>query len=197
MLAARGAHTSTTALFWGPPEMQLIYGVDAALRAAGFRTARAPNARELITFEDDTVLGMVAVYASAEALVEQWRAEQDAFLRENAAMLRRDPAKAWNAYAIFLTAAPAERTASQLLEIESDVVATRKIARAGILTEADVLAALAPVLPLRLAGGHTAAGVEASMANNLEADERRLFDLVREHEGDARRVVTWLVDSVQ
>ncbi len=196
-MAERGVPTSTTATSWGRPEMQLIYGIDAALRAAGFRTARAPDARELITFEDDTVLGVAAVYASAEALAEQWRADQDAFLRENAAMLRRDPGKAWNAYAIFLTAAPAERTAGQLLEIESNVVATRKIARAGILTEADVLAALAPVLPLRLAGGHSAAGVEASMANNLEADERRLFDLVREHEDDERRVVTWLVDSVQ
>lgn len=196
-MAALGAPTSTTATHWGRPEMQLIYGVESVLRDAGFRTSRASDARELITFEDDTLLGIAVVYASAESLVEQWQADQDAFLRANAAMLRRDRAKAWNTYAIFLTAAHADRAASQLLEIESDVVATRKIARAGIVTPADVRGALSPVLPLVQAGGQHVAGVEASMAEKLDADERRMFDLVREHAGDARRVVTWLVDTDQ
>jgi hypothetical protein len=71
--------------------MQLLYDVETVLRGAGFRTARAHDVEDTITFEDETILGFTTVYASAEDIVANWRMQQDRFLRKNASQLRRDP----------------------------------------------------------------------------------------------------------
>jgi hypothetical protein len=175
--------------------MQLLHEAESLLRAAGFRTARAPTMEDSIVFEDETVLGFVAVHAGIADMIAQWKAQQDAFLRTHAAGLRRDPSKAWNTYSVFLTAAPVDQAAWEMLGIESDVAATRKIIRGGLITRADVREALAPLLPL--VAGHTTAesSVDALLAEKLGQDERALFNLVRERSTDDRQVVDWIIET--
>lgn len=174
--------------------MQLLYEAEAVLRAAAFRTTRAPATDDTIVFEDDTILGFVAVHPGVEEMVARWRGQQDAFLRSNAANLRRDPSKAWNAYSIFLTAAPVDQNAWEMLGIEADVAATRKIVRGGIITPPDVRDALAPVLPLAANRG-AATNVDTLLFEKLTPDEAALFDLVRDRTADERRVVAWIVET--
>ncbi len=177
--------------------MQLLYEVEAVLQAAGFRIARTPEARgefaDRVLFEDDTLLGFVVVLPSVSDVVARWRNTQDDFLRTHAANLRRDPLKAWTTYSVFLTAEPVE-DASALLEIEADVAATRKIVRGGILTQVDVRAALAPLLPLAGASGMSDS-VESALSAKLSNDEGKLFELVREPTGAELRVMAWLTES--
>jgi len=177
--------------------MQLIYEVEAVLQAAGFRVARRPEAPagvgDRVLFEDDTVLGFVVVLPSVSDVVAQWRSAQDEFLRTHAANLRRDPLKAWTTYSVFMTAAPVE-DASALLEIEADVAATRKIARAGILTQVDVRTALAPLLPL--AGARSSSdSVDSALLAKLSDEEGKLLELIREPAGAELRVMAWLRES--
>ena len=177
--------------------MQLIYEVESALQAAQFRVARTPEVRgeldDLVLFEDDALLGFAAVLPSVSDILAKWRGAQDEFLRANATNLRRDPLKAWTAYAVFLTAEPVE-DATELLAVEADVAATRKIVRAGILTAADVRAALAPLLPLAGARG-APEGVESALSGKLSDEEGKLFELVRKPAGAELRVMAWLSDS--
>lgn len=177
--------------------MQLIYEVESALQVAGFRVARAPEARgaldSRVLFEDETLLGFAAVLPSEQDILAKWRGAQDEFLRANAKNLRRDPLKAWTTYAVFLTADPVE-DAAPLLAIEADVAATRKIVRAGILTAADVRAALAPLLPLAGARG-APENVESALSDKLSDEEGKLFELVRDPSGAELRVMAWLAES--
>lgn len=175
--------------------MQLLYEVDAVLRAAEFRTVRPAETPDTVVFEDDTILGFVAVYAGVEELITQWKNQQDGFLRGNAARLRRDPSKAWNTYSVFLTAAPVDQSAWETLGIESDMTATRKIVRGGIITVHDVRDALGPILPL--VAGRTTSGerVDALLKEKLTRDEAVLFDLVRDQTADEHRVANWAVET--
>jgi hypothetical protein len=175
--------------------MQLLYEVETVLRSAGFRTVRPDGVDDRIEFEDNTILGFVAVHVGADEMVARWREQQDGFLRTHAAGLRRDPSKAWNTYAVFLTATPVGHSAWELLGIESDVAATRKIVRGGIITPADVRDALGPVLPLALGGAGRSGDVDALFNEKLTAEEATLFELVRDPGVDDRRLVTWLVEG--
>lgn len=175
--------------------MQLLYEVDAILRAAAFRTARPSAVRDTVVFEDDTILGFVAVHAGAEELIARWKDQQDTFLRNHAASLRRDPSKAWNTYSVFLTAAPVDQNAWEMLGIESDVTATRKIVRGGIITAGDVRDALGPILPLVAGRSSGETSVDALLAEKLSQEESTLFQLVRDRTGDERRLVNWIVEN--
>lgn len=177
--------------------MQLLYEVKTVLRSAGFRVAQGDGGEDQLEFEDDTILGFVGVHASVTDLVTRWREQQDTFLRTHAAKLRRDPSKAWNAYAILLTDAPVEDEGWKLLGVESDLAATRKIVRGGIITSEDLRAALAPVLPLAAVAGVGEASTEASFAERLGAEESTLFALIRDKNVDDRGVVTWLLEGAQ
>jgi hypothetical protein len=173
--------------------MQLLYEAESILRSSGFRIARAGALGDTVIFEDETVIGFVAIHLSGEEIVARWRDQQDLFLRTNAAQLRRDPSKAWNVYAVFLTAAPVDERAWEMLGIETDVNATRKIVRGGIITRADAVQALAPILPLAIdtigAGGQSA---DAALLAKLGPEERELFERMSATNVDEQRVVNWL-----
>ena len=83
-------------------------------------------------------------------LLNGWKEAEDAFLRDRASGLRRDRRKAWNVYSIFLT--PERAFAAQerdLVLVEENFQATRKIARAGIATDRDIENALGVLFPIR------------------------------------------------
>lgn len=117
------------------------------LSAAGYDvTSTTGNVR----FEDASVLGFVAEFASVAALLDEWIHAEETFLREHAVELRRDRRKAWNVYSILLTQerASAEQT-KRLIAVEENFQATRKIARAGIAIDRDIDNALGVLLPIR------------------------------------------------
>lgn len=175
--------------------MQLIYEVEAIFRSNGFRVARAKDLEDTVIFEDETILGFVAVYTSADDIVAHWRGKQDLFLRKNAPQLRRDPSKAWNTYAIFLTAAPVDQRAWDLLGVESDMHATRKIVRGGIITRADAVQALAPILPLTVVSqGFANLSPDRALREKLGPDEYTLFEMMSTPDLDEQGVIAWLTE---
>ena len=103
-----------------------------------------------VRFEDASVLGFVAEFATVAALLDEWKNAEETFLREHAVELRRDRRKAWNVYSILLTheRASAEQT-ERLIAVEENFQATRKIARAGITIDRDIDNALGVLLPIR------------------------------------------------
>ncbi len=103
-----------------------------------------------LMFESDTVLGFVLGYADAATLIERWRLQSQHILKTAQFGLRRAEVKAWNAYLILLAEAAADYGPSVTLStIEEDLTGTRKIARAGIVTDMDARGALLPLLSMQ------------------------------------------------
>jgi hypothetical protein len=128
-------------------------------------------AADELRFEDASVLGFVAEFQTVRDLLEGWQAEQERFLRSNAAALRRDRRKAWNVYSILLTREQASEEQSRaLVAVEEDFGSTRKVARAGVITDRDIERALGVLLPIR----HR---VSLSSENALGVLARRLDSL--------------------
>jgi hypothetical protein len=72
--------------------------------------------------------------------------------------------KAWNAYAVLISAAEANYSESVVLSaIEENLVGVRKIARAGVRDVADVRDALLPLLPLQSAPKLEAVDMDAEI----------------------------------
>jgi hypothetical protein len=120
------------------------------LETAGYDVFRNPGDEAELLFEDASLLGLLCVCPSAGFIAENWRRRQDRFLRETAQALRNSPEKAWNTYLVLLTTeATTDDHVRTLAMIEEDFTAMRKIAMSGVLSENDVLHALAPLLPTR------------------------------------------------
>jgi hypothetical protein len=129
----------------------LLNQSEIALRRAGYDTWPWSNGLvPVICFENDTVVGFVHVFADADDLHSRWLAAQATALDRHATALRRAGDKAWNVYSIFLTASSAPASIARAIErIEEDFTMTRKIARTGVVTAADVARALLPLLPIQ------------------------------------------------
>jgi hypothetical protein len=103
-----------------------------------------------LAFEGDTVLGFVLEFSDTRNLIEHWRSHSQQVLKASQFGLRRAEAKAWNAYLILLTTEPADYGAAITLSaIEEDLTGTRKIARAGVISELDARATLLPLLAIQ------------------------------------------------
>lgn len=101
-------------------------------------------------FEDEAVAGFVHFFPDVDSLISRWKESEMAVLRRYAASLRAGGDKSWNIYSILLcseNASPAQAVA--LDAIEEDFEATRKIARTGVQTMSDAMAALQPLLPIQ------------------------------------------------
>ena len=177
--------------------MQLLHDAAIVLRGADFQTERDTSGQEILYFEDANLVGFIAESASVSDLLSAWRAQQDAFLKRSASALRRDPLKAWNIYAIFLTqGTPSSEETRELLAIEEDFTATRKIARAGVLSRTELSQAIAPILPLSASAVVDPRDSEGRLRERLDTDERALFDLIREGRTDEGRIIAWLLERV-
>jgi len=129
--------------------MDLNYEAQKILDEAGYHTARSAE-KEWLLFEDETLFGFISIATSVADIIATWEQSQDSFLARNAIQLRSFPAKAWNAYSIFITDAecpPARKT--DILKIEEDFRGTRKIVQAEIASSDELYAALFPLLPIK------------------------------------------------
>lgn len=121
------------------------------LDQAGYSVTSMNNVtRDVLTFEGDTVLGFVLEFPDTRTLIEQWRNHSQQVLKESQFGLRRAEAKAWNAYLILTTTEPADYAAAITISaIEEDLTGTRKIARAGVVSEFDARGVLLPLLAIQ------------------------------------------------
>ena len=127
--------------------MRILDAAAQALSLAGYTTQQVG---EELRFEDASILGFATEFATAQELIEGWKHAEDTFLRASASALRRDRRKAWNIYSVLLTSGRVgDDELPQVLAIEEEFRATRKIARAGLATDQDVVAALKPLLPMQ------------------------------------------------
>ncbi len=103
-----------------------------------------------LIFESKTVLGFVFSYDSPKHLIEHWSEDSDRAIAKYQFGLRRAGQKAWNTYAVLFAIGAADDSLSFALSaIEENLVATRKIVRAGIADDDDLRGALLPLLPLQ------------------------------------------------
>ena len=104
---------------------------------------------DMLQFEDETLLGFICEM-SLESIVQSWSARQDEFLTSNATLLRNSALKSWNLYSVFLSSGvPNENDKKQLVIIEEDFRASRKIVHTAIETASDVMRALYPFIPIQ------------------------------------------------
>lgn len=170
--------------------MRILDEADRLLVGDGYETRR--DGESTLIFEDATVLGYLIEFADAGELIRDWRGKEQAFLGTNSAALRRDPTKAWNVYSIFLTSeATSEEIKAHLSNVEEDLAATRKIARAGMQSRADVRRALAPLLAT-LRTIPESADTDRQLQAKLDEDERQLFGMLVGEPFEGDHVVAWL-----
>jgi hypothetical protein len=120
------------------------------LEVNNYEILPSTTALDQFRFEDESLMGMVWVVASPQEIIENWRAKQERFLKENAVQLRKAQDKSWNMYVVLLaegTPRPDEK--AKLAEIEEDFRSARKIAQADLKTRLDLQRALYPLLPIQ------------------------------------------------
>jgi len=121
------------------------------LRDAGYSVGLVEVAgTQVISFEDDSLVGFCTVFDSTNALLSEWHDRELKILARFAPGLRVSGEKAWNVYVVFLTADAAGEQQDRLIHwIEEDLDRTRKIASANITTREELVQALLAILPLR------------------------------------------------
>lgn len=130
--------------------MFLVHEAEQLLTQAGYSCQFKAGNESLLYFEDECLLGAVASFDTVSTLISEWAKVQSDFLHANSAQLRRATEKAWNCYTLLLSPeTPSPEHAVALAAIEEDFVATRKVARGGILTATDLQRAIMTLLPLQ------------------------------------------------
>lgn len=129
----------------------LVSLAEDVLREAGFATQPSElTARESLVFENDTVMGFIVAYPNCDDLGDEWRKDASDMVSQYQFGLRKAGLKAWNTYLILLThGSPSHSDLTALGAIEEDLQGMRKIARAGVVSPAELRAALLPLLPLQ------------------------------------------------
>lgn len=125
--------------------------IRALLGDCGYDIGFLPNAnREVITFENNTVLGFIINYEQPGELLEKWSDDSKNVLENAQFALRRSDEKAWNVYFVFLALEQASYSESILMAaLEENLVGTRKIARASARDLEELRLALLPLLPIQ------------------------------------------------
>jgi len=119
------------------------------LESSKYRTFSAAK-EDVFYFEDSSLLGFVWIAPNPGALLEQWERLQDSFLHEKDLQLRQSKDKSWNAYSVLLT--EPDISGDQVyafMKIEEDFRGTRKIAKAGLRSLAQLTKALLPLLAIQ------------------------------------------------
>ncbi len=131
--------------------MDIATQVEVVLRGAGYETWQWTGVPPAVTcFENAALIGFVHVFSSADELLANWKAAQEAVLSWHSAALRAAGAKAWNVYSVFLAEEQAPIQQRAVERIDEDFSLTRKIARAGVRTQDDVKRALLPLTAINV-----------------------------------------------
>lgn len=133
--------------------MKILDATDGLLTRMGFTALRsAVKGRDVLIFEDDSVIGFIFFYPDAPSLIADWAHDSEAAVSAHQLALRRAGQKAWNTYVVLLASGEASHSdMAALRAIEEDLTGTRKIARSDLKDMSDVEAALLPLLPLHSA----------------------------------------------
>jgi hypothetical protein len=123
---------------------------EAILKTAGYGTwQRHERAEITLGFEDESSIGFLYVFDTANALLSTYKSREEATLAAYTSALRSAGDKAWNVYSVFLTAEESKPDVERrVLRIEENLRRTRKIARASVRSERALEVALLPLLPL-------------------------------------------------
>jgi len=129
--------------------MDITNQAEVILRKAGYDTWQWSGGRVPVTcFENLSLLGFLHVFPSAQALVSEWEGAQNVALSRFAPMIKLSGEKAWNVYSVLLTEDVAPALEKHVERIEENFSLTRKIARSGIRSPADLVQALLSLLPI-------------------------------------------------
>jgi hypothetical protein len=133
--------------------MEIFDATERLLNRMGFTALRSSaKGKDILIFENDSVIGFVFSYPNAQTLIADWGNDSEAAVSANQFALRRAGQKAWNTYVVLLAGEQSSYTEiAALAAIEEDLTGTRKIARSAIRDISDVEAALLPLLPLQSA----------------------------------------------
>lgn len=161
--------------------MMLIDEAQIILNEAGYKTKFSVEIKDILYFEDKSLLGFVAIYLSAQELIGKWKKQEAEFLMRHAKKLRVVPQKAWNAYSVFLAMEEIKDASlkTELLGIEEDFQGTRKIARAGLISYTDVVRALFPLLPIQNRISLGSEDLFMRLRDRVELPERPLLALLK------------------
>jgi hypothetical protein len=161
--------------------MILIDEAQIILSEAGYKTKYPAEMDNVFYFEDGSLLGFVAVCSSVDELIQNWREKEGEFLKRYARRLRDVPQKAWNAYSVFLSREEVKDTAmrAKLFAIEEDFQGTRKIARVGLVSHADVVRALFPLLPIQNRVTLVSEDLFMRLRDRVELPQRSLLALLK------------------
>jgi len=127
---------------------------------AGYSTQRieipgddAEEQIDALAFEDATVLGFIVAYDTPDELIASWTSDRDRIAMRHRSVFQAARQKAWNAYLVLVAREPADYAQSLALgQIEENLEAMRKIARAGVVAStSSARTALLPLLPFRAA----------------------------------------------
>jgi hypothetical protein len=133
--------------------MEIFDATERLLTRMGFTALRSSaKGRDILIFENDSVIGFVFSYPNAQSLIADWVNDSEAAVSANQFALRRAGQKAWNTYVVLLASGQSSYAEiAALAAIEEDLTGTRKIARSDIRDISDVEAALLSLLPLQSA----------------------------------------------
>ena len=123
------------------------------LVAAGYAVERISTPkREALAFENSVCLGFVFAYNTTEQLLREWADDSTGVISRYGLSLRGAGEKAWNVYIVLISGGRKNETLqASLTELEEDLVGTRKIARDGISSTADLRSAFLALLPIQSA----------------------------------------------
>ncbi len=172
--------------------MDIELTAEALLRDSGYSThIWIGKTRNTLVFEDACVVGFLHIFDTATSLLEEWLPRERDILSVHALAFRAAGAKAWNVYTVLVT----EELASEDVErsvsrIEENLKFTRKLARTGVRTTANLRNVLLPLLPVwsrpRVEAAHYAARLQTSLELKLKPNVVEAFlndmkgdDLVR------------------
>jgi hypothetical protein len=142
---------------------------EVVLRKAGYETWPWTGAAvPCVCFENEVVVGFVHAFTTGDALLEGWRKAQEIALARYALVLRIAGDKAWNVYSVFVAEEPSATRQREIERIEEDLTQTRKIARVGVQTVAELTRVLLPLLPVISQPVIGPADYEARLQNRLK-----------------------------
>ena len=178
--------------------MNLLQESRRILQTNGYVVEQSRTADDQINFEDDSLMGFVWEGLNASDIIQNWRQRQDDFLRKNATRFRSSEFKAWNIYCVLLTSYRTSAVETLALkQVEEDFRAARKIARADIETNSQLISALYPFVAIQHLAPFEAENPRGRLKEKLDKLPKGAVDVLFDAEGDEAEVWTRFVDSYE